>query len=109
MFLCLVISSIISGKFGQKQKRICRKYVKEFAELQALIDDPNVSISDIYVIGEKLNLVTYSKKEGSEMGMINLVMALQTTSYARIHLWRKLNALHEAGCRILYCGNCNYS
>lgn len=91
------------GRFGMREKFVESKFVSKFEDLLKLIDDETLEVTGVRPVTAKTAQVLYTVKNNDLLPMskdTNIFIAVATTAYARIRLYKELAHVGE---RLLYC------
>jgi hypothetical protein len=91
------------GRFGMNENMSTSQFVSDFEELEKILEDVTREVQAVRVINEKIVQVTTRVMERDYLSCsrdTNIFVALATTAWARIRLYRELDKL---GDRVLYC------
>jgi hypothetical protein len=91
------------GRFGMRENLPTSRFVSQFEQLVKLINDPEIDITGIRLVSDKI-LQVISKKTNEDFLTTskdtNIFIAVTTTAWARIRLYKELDITKE---RTLYC------
>ena len=91
------------GRFGMQTNLSQSEFIFQFERIVELLNDQTVEVESIRVISEKAVQAVHRKKETDYLATskdTNIFIAVCTTSWARIRLYKELDKLGE---RALYC------
>jgi hypothetical protein len=91
------------GRFGMQENLSKSEFAFQFERIVELLNDQTVEVQSIRVISEKAVQIVHRKKEIEYLPTskdTNIFIALCTTAWARIRLYKELDKLKD---RALYC------
>ena len=103
-----ILLNSLWGKFGQRNTLFQSKIFTNPADYFEVVLDRRIEISQIVPISDSGIRLTYRNKSAyiREHSNHNVVVALWTTSAARLQLLKFMQVVHEApGCTLLYTGS----
>jgi hypothetical protein len=91
------------GRFGMRENLPSSVFVAEFEKLLKLLNDPEIDVTGIRIVTD--NILQVISKKTSEDFLVtskdtNIFIAVTTTAWARIRLYKELDVTKE---RTLYC------
>lgn len=91
------------GKLGQRADLTRSVYIKSCQELDKLVSDSTIDLTNFHIINENVMVVEYRKEEQfiHDSGFTNEVIAAFTTCHARLELLRHIRSVGETN--IMYC------
>jgi hypothetical protein len=91
------------GRFGMRENLPTSNFVSQFEKLVKMVNDPEIEVTGVRIVSDKI-LQVISKKNSEDFLATskdtNIFIAVTTTAWARIRLYKELDVTKE---RALYC------
>jgi hypothetical protein len=91
------------GRYGMRQNLAQTEFTTKFSRIKQLDADPTIEMTSIRPVSDYIAQVSYKKAADEYIEMrkdTNIFVAIATTAWARIRLYRELDKLKE---RAVYC------
>lgn len=91
------------GRFGMGENMSKTCFVSAFEELLKMVFDETIQVQAIRLVSDRVVQVIYASKSKDFLALpsdTNIFVAVATTSWARIRLYRELDQVKE---RVIYC------
>jgi hypothetical protein len=105
-FIAKLFLNSLWGRFSLRNGLSTSVVTDSPTVLRQLLDDPKIDISSVDQLTNDVVLITYSPVDEfvEENDSSNVIISILTTSYARLHLHRALQAVTRTDqCNLLYC------
>jgi hypothetical protein len=109
-WLAKLLLNAFWGRFGMREDRTGCEFISAISELTAILNDQSKVVSMIKPIGRNMAVVSYKVKHSDLIPLMNntnLYIAAVTTSYARMELYKYLDACSYANKSLSYALYCD--